>query len=76
MPLPICGKTVGHEYCAVSMETLTSAPFNLRQGSLVEVTAYAVNAFGSGDESELNTHGMKIAAVPGVMEPPKLVSFT
>lgn len=64
------------EYCAVTMAVLQNEPYNLQSGDLILVRAAAMNEIGEGEFSTTNMQGIKVAAVPKVMDPPAIASFT
>ena len=62
--------------CIIPMSVLTSAPFSLTLGTLVQVTASAINAYGQSTPSAVNTVGATISTVPVQMSPPTRGSAT
>jgi hypothetical protein len=56
--------------CTIPMSTLTSSPYNLVFGDLVDVIASAHNSNGYGSYSPDNTAGATIRTVPAAMATP------
>jgi hypothetical protein len=49
---------ISNLFCTVSMSELTSAPFSIAQGELIEIRVSAMNSLGFGIASTLNTQGV------------------
>lgn len=62
--------------CTIPMSTLTSAPFSLTLGALVQVRASAINVYGQSTPSAVNTVGATISTVPVQMTAPTRGSAT
>lgn len=56
--------------CTIPMTTLSSAPFSLTLGTLIEARVTAINAVGTGLASDPNTSGALIRTVPSQMSAP------
>lgn len=51
-------------FCIVKIETMTSQPFSISQGTLIKVRISAVNSLGQGVPSNMNTEGVNAIIRP------------
>ena len=59
---------IANRYCVIPMQTLTSSPFNLVQGDIVQARVLASNVIGDSAFSQINSVGADIRGIP--LQPP------